>query len=36
VVYAEMSLHYKLVTSAGALTSGSALLELMEKDNEEA
>ncbi|KAG2361208.1 26S proteasome subunit RPN7-domain-containing protein [Suillus spraguei] len=31
----EMSLYYKLVTSADALTSDPVLLESMEKDNEE-
>ncbi|KAG2337231.1 PCI-domain-containing protein [Suillus weaverae] len=31
----KMSPYYKLVTSAGAITSDSALLESMEKDNEE-
>jgi 26S proteasome regulatory subunit N7 len=31
----KMSPYYKLVTSAGALTPDSALLESMEKDNEE-
>ncbi|KAG1742026.1 26S proteasome subunit RPN7-domain-containing protein [Suillus lakei] len=31
----KMAPYYKLVTSAGALTSDSALLESMEKDNEE-
>jgi 26S proteasome regulatory subunit N7 len=35
MVHAEMSPYYKLVTSAGALTPDSALLESMEKDNEE-